>query len=110
MLLVLSTLILRPVAITFRSKQPGARWRTSWDWLLLASGLVPALVFGVAMGNLLEGVPFSFDAEMRARYAFGLLDLLNPFALLCGLVSVAMPLSTRKGRWCAALDTRTLAD
>jgi len=93
MLLVLSTLILRPVAITFRSKQPGARWRASWDWLLLASGLVPALVFGVAMGNLLEGVPFSFDAEMRARYAFGLFDLLNPFALLCGLVSVAMLLT-----------------
>ena len=53
----------------------------------------PSLVFGVAMGNLLEGVPFSFDAELRATYAFGLFDLLNPFALLCGLVSVAMLLT-----------------
>ncbi len=90
MMLVLATLILRPVAITFRGKSSDVRWRASWDWMLFASGLVPTLVFGVAMGNLLKGVPFSFDAEMHATYDFGLLDLLNPFALLCGLVSVAM--------------------
>jgi cytochrome d ubiquinol oxidase subunit II len=41
---------------------------------------VPTLVFGVAMGNLIEGVPFSFDSEMRATYGFGLFSLLNPFA------------------------------
>jgi cytochrome d ubiquinol oxidase subunit II len=69
---------------------PGARWRANWDWALFVGGAVPALVFGVAMGNLLEGVPFSFDSELRATYTFGLFDLLNPFALLCGLVSVAM--------------------
>src|SRR5450432_180115 len=90
MLLVLAALILRPVGFKFRSKMPGQRWRTSWDWALFAGGAVPSLVFGVAMGNLLVGVPFSFDAELRATYAFGLLDLLNPFALLCGAVSVAM--------------------
>jgi len=90
MLLVLAALILRPVGFKFRSKMPQARWRSIWDWALFVSGLVPALVFGVAMGNLLEGVAFSFDAEMRAAYAFGLSDLLNPFALLAGLVSVAM--------------------
>jgi cytochrome d ubiquinol oxidase subunit II len=90
MLLVLAALILRPVGFKFRSKMPGLRWRYSWDWALFVGGAVPALVFGVAMGNLLKGVPFSFDSELRATYAFGLFDLLNPFALLCGIVSVAM--------------------
>lgn len=90
MLLVLAALILRPVGFKFRSKMPQARWRSIWDWALFVSGLVPSLVFGVAMGNLLEGVPFTFDSELRATYAFGLFDLLNPFAVLCGLVSVVM--------------------
>jgi cytochrome d ubiquinol oxidase subunit II len=90
MLLVLAALILRPVGFKFRSKMPGVRWRANWDWALFVGGTVPALVFGVAMGNLLEGVPFSFDSELRATYAFGFFDLLNPFALLCGLVSIAM--------------------
>jgi cytochrome d ubiquinol oxidase subunit II len=90
MLLVLAALILRPVGFKFRSKKPGARWRTNWDWALFVGGAVPSLVFGVAMGNLIEGVPFSFDSELRATYTFGLFDLLNPFALLSGLVSVAM--------------------
>ena len=90
MVLVLAALIVRPVGFKFRSKMPQARWRSIWDWTLFASGLVPTLVFGVAMGNLLEGVPFTFDAELRASYAFGLFDLLNPFALMCGLVSVLM--------------------
>jgi cytochrome d ubiquinol oxidase subunit II len=88
------------VGFKFRSKMPGARWRSTWDWLLFAGGFVPTLVFGVAMGNLLEGVPFGFDSELRAHYAFGLLDLLNPFALLCGLVSVAM-LATHGARYLA---------
>jgi cytochrome bd ubiquinol oxidase subunit II len=100
MLLVLAALILRPVGFKFRSKMPGARWRSTWDWLLFAGGLVPSLVFGVAMGNLLVGVPYGFDSELRAHYAFGLLDLLNPFALLCGLVSVAM-LATHGARYLA---------
>jgi cytochrome bd ubiquinol oxidase subunit II len=93
MLLVLAALILRPVGFKFRSKMPGARWRANWDWALFVGGAVPSLVFGVAMGNLIEGVPFSFDSELRATYTFGLFDLLNPFALLSGLVSVAMLLT-----------------
>jgi len=93
MLLVLAALILRPVGFKFRSKMPGARWRANWDRALFVGGLVPTLVFGVAMGNLLEGVPFSFDSELRATYSFGLSDLLNPFALTCGLVSIAMLLT-----------------
>ena len=90
MLLVLAALILRPVGFKFRSKMPGRRWRATWDWALFVGGTIPTLIFGVAMGNLLKGVPFSFDSELRATYAFGLFDLLNPFALLCGIVSVAM--------------------
>jgi cytochrome bd ubiquinol oxidase subunit II len=100
MLLVLAALILRPVGFKFRSKMPGATWRSTWDWLLFVGGLVPSLVFGVAMGNLLEGVPFGFDSELRAHFDFGLFDLLNPFALLCGLVSVAM-LATHGARYLA---------
>ena len=72
MMLVLAALILRPVAFKFRSKLSNARWRASWDWALFAGGAVPTLVFGVAMGNLLRGVPFSYDDELRATYAFGL--------------------------------------
>jgi cytochrome d ubiquinol oxidase subunit II len=98
MLLVLGALILRPVGFKFRSKMPGARWRSIWDWALFVGGFVPSLVFGVAMGNLLEGVPFRFDRELRAEYFFGLFDLLNPFALLCGLLSVVM-LATHGARY-----------
>ena len=93
MMLVLAALILRPVGFKLRSKMKDARWRATWDWALFAGGAVPTVIFGVAMGNVLEGVPFSFDAELRASYDFGILDLLNPFALLCGLVSTAMLLT-----------------
>lgn len=108
MLLVLAALILRPVGFKFRSKMPGARWRANWDWALFVGGAVPSLVFGVAMGNLIVGVPFSFDSELRATYAFGLFDLLNPFALLCGLVSVAM-LSTHGAVYLAMKTDNDLA-
>lgn len=98
MMLVLAALILRPVGFKFRSKMPGARWRSTWDWALCIGGFVPSLVFGVAMGNLLEGVPFRFDSELRAAFEFGLIDLLNPFALMCGLLSVVM-LATHGARY-----------
>lgn len=90
MFLILFALILRPVGFKFRSKVPDPRWRAAWDWALFTSGLVPALVFGVAMGNVLLGVPFHFDDTLRIFYEGGLFGLLTPFALLCGLVSVAM--------------------
>ena len=91
MFLVLATLILRPVGFEFRNKIKDARWRTFWDYALFAGGLVPSLVFGVAFGNLLQGVPFRIDSDMRVLYeGSGLFELLNPFGLLCGLVSVAM--------------------
>jgi cytochrome d ubiquinol oxidase subunit II len=90
MILVLGALILRPVGIKFRSKLEDPNWRRSWDWLLFVSGLVPSLVFGVAIGNLFEGVPFAFDADLRMHSTITLFSLLNPFALVFGLASVAM--------------------
>ena len=90
MILVLATLILRPVGFKFRSKVEDSRWRGFWDSALFAGGIVPALVFGVAFGNLFEGVPFGFDADLRFHSTITLLSLLNPFALLAGLVSLSM--------------------
>ncbi len=90
MFLVLAALILRPVAITYRSKVANPLWRRVWDWAFFVSGVVPALIFGVALGNALRGVPFRFDDTMRMTYEGNLFGLLNPFALLCGLTSVAM--------------------
>ena len=90
MCLILLALILRPVGFKFRSKVADPRWRALWDWALFVGGAVPALVFGVAMGNVLLGVPFHFDADLRPVYSGGFFGLLTPFAVLCGLVSVAM--------------------
>lgn len=90
MFVVLSALILRPVGFKYRSKRAGKSWRRNWDWALFVGGFVPALIFGVALGNVLQGVPFDIDRTMRATYDGGLFGLLNPFALLAGLASVAM--------------------
>src|SRR5271168_3707263 len=89
MFLVLCALIVRPVAFKFRSKLTNPNWRSIWDWALFVCGAVPSLVFGVAFGNVIEGAPFRFDDTMRMTYEGTLLGLLNPFALSCGLVSVA---------------------
>ncbi len=90
MLLVLFALFFRPVGFDYRSKVDDPRWRNAWDWGLFVGGAIPALVFGVAFGNLLQGVPFHFDALLRPFYTGGFFGLLNPFALLCGLVSLSM--------------------
>lgn len=90
MFLILFALILRPVGFKFRSKVEDKRWRALWDWGLFVGGLVPSLVFGVAMGNVLLGAPFHFDETLRIFYTGGFFALLSPFAVLCGLVSVAM--------------------
>jgi cytochrome d ubiquinol oxidase subunit II len=91
MFLVLVTLILRPVGFEFRNKFADTSWRAFWDYALFAGGLVPSVVFGVAFGNLLQGVPFRIDPDLRIFYeGSGLWELLNPFGLLCGLVSAAM--------------------
>jgi cytochrome d ubiquinol oxidase subunit II len=90
MLLLLCSLILRPVGFKFRSKVQAPAWRAIWDGALFLGGLVPALVYGVAFGNVLQGVPFRFDDTLRLSYEGSFWALFNPFALLCGLVSVAM--------------------
>ena len=90
LLLVLFALFFRPVGFDYRSKLPNPRWRKAWDWGLFAGGSVPAFVFGVAFGNLLIGVPYHFDDSMRVFYTGSFWQLLNPFALLCGIVSLSM--------------------
>jgi len=90
-IVVLAALILRPVGFDFRNKVEHPIWRRVWDWALFIGGLVPTLVFGIAMGNLLVGVPFHLTPELRVIYGEGFLfHLLSPFPLLCGLVAVAM--------------------
>ncbi len=90
MFLVLAALILRPVGFKYRSKRPDAAWRSRWDWALFVGGFVPALVFGVAVGNVLSGAPFRLDSDLRAFFDGSFLGLFTPFTLLCGLLSVAM--------------------
>jgi cytochrome bd ubiquinol oxidase subunit II len=90
LLLTLFALFFRPLGFDFRSKMTNSKWRNSWDWGLFVGGFVPALIFGVAFGNLLQGVPFYLDQDLRIFYTGGFFGLLNPFALLAGLISVAM--------------------
>lgn len=90
MLFVLLALILRPVGFKYRSKLTAVKWRKFWDVALFIGGFVPALIFGVAMGNVIQGVPFHFDEYLRASYTGTFFGLLNPFGLLCGLLSVMM--------------------
>jgi len=98
MFLILAALILRPVGFKYRSKRDGARWRESWDWALFIGGAVPALVFGVAVGNVLRGVPFRLTEDLMPLYEGSFFGLLNPFALLTGLTSLAM-LVMHGGAW-----------
>ena len=90
MLAVLWALFFRPVGFDYRSKIHDPRWRSTWDWGLFVGGAVPPLIFGVAFGNLFQGVPFSFDDHLVSTYSGSFWALLNPFALLCGVVSTAM--------------------
>ena len=90
MFVVLAALILRPVGFKYRSKRDDPRWRNFWDWALFTGGFVPALIFGVAVGNVLVGAPFRMNDDMRIFWDGNFLGLLNPFALLCGLLSVTM--------------------
>ena len=90
LLLVLFALFFRPVGFEYRSKLPDPTWRKSWDWGLFAGSAIPALVFGVAFGNLFLGVPFRLDDTMRSFYSGSFWALLNPFALLSGVVSLSL--------------------
>jgi cytochrome d ubiquinol oxidase subunit II len=90
MIVILLALILRPVGFKFRGKVSDPRWRTTWDWALFVGGFVPALIMGVAVGNVLLGAPFHFDDSLRIFYTGNFFQLLMPFALLAGLVSLGM--------------------
>ena len=98
MLLCLFALFFRPVGFDYRNKLQDPRWRTTWDWYLFAGGFVPPIIFGVAFGNLLQGVPFRYDDMLRLEYTGTFFELLNPFGLLCGLLSLAM-LSMHGATW-----------
>ena len=80
---------MRPVGFKYRSNLPCPIWRSAWDWTLVLAGFT-SLTFGVAVGNVLQGVPFHFDLTLRAFYTGSFFALFNPFALVCGLVSLFM--------------------
>ncbi|AFZ83254.1 cytochrome bd-I oxidase subunit II [Candidatus Kinetoplastibacterium blastocrithidii TCC012E] len=91
MLLVLIALIIRPVGFKYRSKVESSTWRNSWDYLLCFSGIVASLVFGVAIGNIILGVPIGFDhVSLRVSYNGNFLGLFRPFSLVTGILSVVM--------------------
>ena len=106
--LVLLALILRPVGFNFRGKIHDPRWASLWDWVLTGSGFVVMLVAGVAFGNLFLGVPFRFDGDLRMSWHGDFFDLLHPFALLCGLVSLSMLLA-HGACWAALKADHTIA-
>ena len=85
LMLVLVALILRAVSFEFRGKVASAGWRRLWDWAFGLGSLVPSIVFGVAVGNLLRGLPFDADGNLDVT----LFGLLNPYALLIGILSLA---------------------
>lgn len=90
MFLLLLTFILRPVGFKYRSKLENGTWRTTWDWLLCGGSIFAIIAFGLVIGNVLQGVPFHFDSTLRPYYTGTLLGLFNPFALLCGIISLSM--------------------
>lgn len=104
MFIILFALILRPVGFKYRSKRDSQAWHTGWDWALFIGGFVPALIFGVAVGNVLQGVPFRLNDDLQIFYDGTFFGLLNPFALLCGLLSVAM-LTMHGASWLALKTT-----
>lgn len=108
MFLILFALILRPVGFKFRSKRESYLWRNSWDWALFIGGFVPSLIFGVAVGNVLLGVPFRINDDMRIFYEGSFFELLNPFALLAGIMSVIM-LAMHGNMWLSVKTTGTIA-
>ncbi|MEI7345122.1 cytochrome d ubiquinol oxidase subunit II [Dickeya chrysanthemi] len=90
MILVLASLYFRPVGFDYRSKIEDPRWRNMWDWGIFIGSFVPPVVIGVAFGNLLQGVPFHVDEYLRLYYTGNFFQLLNPFGLLAGIVSLSM--------------------
>lgn len=109
MILTLAALFFRPVGFDYRSKIEDTRWRNAWDWGLFVGGFVPPVIFGVAFGNLLQGVPFDMDELLRVTYHGNFFGLLNPFGLLCGFVSLLM-IVTQGAAWLQMKTTGDLHD
>jgi len=86
MMLVLLVLIMRTVAIEFRSKRPEAWWRSLWDWTFTVSSFGITILLGVALGNVIRGVALDQQGNMNVD----LVDLLNPYSIALGLVAVSM--------------------
>lgn len=86
LLLILVALIFRGVAIEYRGKRPEAAWKRRWDWALILGSFAPALLWGVAFANIVRGVKIDEQHE----YVGGFFDLLNPYALLGGLVTLTV--------------------
>ncbi|WP_199100391.1 cytochrome d ubiquinol oxidase subunit II [Dyella sp. ASV21] len=107
--LVLLAFIMRPVGFNFRGKIHDARWRSLWDWVLTLSGVVVMLISGVAFGNLFLGVPFQFDGNLRMSWHGSFFELLHPFALVAGLVSLTMLLA-HGASWAAYKADHVIAD
>jgi cytochrome d ubiquinol oxidase subunit II len=90
LLVLLFALFLRPVGFDYRSKLTDPHWRSAWDWALFVGGLVPATVLSLAAGNLIMGLPFRLDNDLRSIYSGSFWDLFHPFALLCAVTGVAL--------------------
>lgn len=86
LMLLLAGLIFRAVSLEFRSKEDAPAWRCAWDRAFCAGSVLAALLFGVAIGNVLRGLPLDAEGEFAGTF----LGLLNPFALAVGLLSLAM--------------------
>ncbi|WP_079417848.1 cytochrome d ubiquinol oxidase subunit II [Thiomonas intermedia] len=89
-LLLLWSMIVRPLGFEYRSKIASPAWRNAWDWTLLLSGALPMIIFGAAMGNMLMGVPFQFEWNLRSVYTGSFIFLFNPFSVLAGLLSLSL--------------------
>lgn len=87
---ILLTFILRPVCFKYRSKLNNPRWRGTWDYLLCIAAIISSVIFGIAVGNILQGVPFYLDSDLRAFYTGTFWQLLNPFGFYCGALSLFM--------------------
>ncbi|PSV46259.1 cytochrome d ubiquinol oxidase subunit II [Photobacterium indicum] len=107
MLLALAALWLRPLGFDYRSKIDKPQWRNTCDIALCLGGILPTVIFGVAFGNLLQGIPFELDEFLITSYKGSFFELLNPFALLCGLISLSMIL-TQGTTWLQMKTTETL--
>jgi len=90
MFLILLGLILRPVCFKFRSKILNNTWRSFWDWSFFISGIIPSFLFGLVSGNVVLGLPFSFDTDLRVTYHGSFWDCFDYYAILSGILFLTL--------------------